>query len=353
MAHHGPAASGPGRRPTVSSVAAHAGVSRQTVSNALNNPERLQPETLSRVLAAIEETGYVRSTAARQMRTALSNSIGYRLDPVTDGIGGLVLDSFLHSLTMEAERRDYRVILYTAASDKAELRQFDRLTSARTVDAFVLIGTHQHDLRYAWLREHATPYAVFGRPWAGGSPKNGMHHAWIDVDGAAGTRQATQHLLGLGHRAIGFIGWPAGSGTGDERRRGWEEAMAGAGAPPRQRRALDSAQQDGLLPGAEAALRLRDAGATALVCASDSLAIGAFGAVQVDGSRIAVVGFDDSPTAAALGVSSIRQPLDSAARWAVTTVLEQIRGPDPGRDHHGLLIPELVIRASSVSPKTQ
>ncbi len=335
-------------RPTVSTVAAQAGVSRQTVSNALNNPERLQPETLKRVLAAIEETGYVRSAAARQMRTARSGVLAYRLDPVRDGIGGVVLDGFLHALTAQAEKQDYRVVLYTAESDQDELRQFSVLTQARAADAFVLVGTHPNDSRYRWLSGHGVPFSVFGRPWPARGGASEPAHAWIDVDGAAGTARATRHLIELGHRSIAFVGWPKGSGTGDERRRGWEEAMAGAGVPPRQRRSLDSSQQDGILAGAEATTRLLAAGATAFVCASDSLAVGAFGAVQAAGARAAVVGFDDSPTAAALGISSVRQPLEDAAQWALKSVLSQLDGRRQAPDDSTLLIPELVVRASSL-----
>ncbi|OZB88375.1 MAG: hypothetical protein B7X41_08460 [Microbacterium sp. 14-71-5] len=341
-------AGGDSRRPTVSSVAAHAGVSRQTVSNALNSPERLQPDTLKRVLAAIEETGYVRSAAARQMRTARSGVLAYRLDPVLDGISGLVLDTFLHSLTSDAEAHDHRVMLYTADSDEAELRQFERLTRARSVDAFVLVGTHAHDARYRWLTERHVPYAVFGRPWARQASGKQSQHAWTDVDGAAGTSQATEHLRSLGHTEIAFVGWPTGSGTGDERRRGWEQSMSAAGVPTRHRHGLDSAQPDGIRSGAEAARRLLEAGATAFVCASDSLAVGAWGAVQAAGAQAAVVGFDDSPTAAALGITSVRQPLEQAARWALDSVLSQLDGRPSDPADSGLLVPTLVVRESSV-----
>lgn len=335
----------PAHRPTVSSVAAMAGVSRQTVSNALNNPERLQPETLRRVLAAIDETGYVRSAAARQMRTARSSVLAYRLDPIRDGIGGIVLDTFLHTLSAQAEGQGYRVMLYTADSDEAELRQFAALTQTRAVDAFVLVDTHRDDQRYRWLSENGVPYAVFGRPWPGDEETDDDGaHAWIDIDGSAGTAAATAHLLELGHRNIGFIGYLHDGATGDDRRRGWEASMAGAGVPPRQRRALDSSQRDGILEGADAARRLLDAGATAFVCASDSLAVGALSAA---GPEAAVVGFDDSPTAAALGLSSVRQPLEEAAGWALGSVLAQIAGARSPSGTSRLLVPQLVVRASS------
>ncbi|KHL04245.1 LacI family DNA-binding transcriptional regulator [Sinomonas humi] len=340
-------------RPTVSSVALLAGVSRQTVSNALNNPQRLQPDTLKKVLATIEETGYVRSAAARQMRTARSGVLAYRLDPVRDGIGGAVLDTFLHALSAEAERRDYRVMLYTADSDDAELRQFSRLAQAQAVDAFILIETHRDDVRYEWLVEHGIPFSVFGRPWSsdssghahGSSPQPA--HAWVDVDGASGTAQATSHLLELGHREIAFLGWPKGSETGDERRRGWAETLAQAGVGEDRRDSLDSGQRDGILEGADAARRLLAAGATAFVCASDSLGIGAFSAIQAEGGKAAVVGFDDTPTAAALGLSSIRQPIEKAVSCALGSVFAQLDGASGASSEPSLLLPQLIVRASS------
>ena len=93
-------------------------------------------------------------------------------------------------------------------------------------------------------------------------------------------------------------------------------------------------------------------GATALVCASDSLAVGAWGAVQAAGAQAAVVGFDDSPTAAALGISSVRQPLEDAARWALDSVLSQLDGRSSTVADSGLLVPTLVLRESSVPPSS-
>ena len=64
------------------------------------------------------------------------------------------------------------------------------------------------------------PFVTFGRPW--GAPDT---HSWVDVDNAAGTAMATRHLLDAGHRRIGFLGWPAGSGVGDARRDGWQNVF--------------------------------------------------------------------------------------------------------------------------------
>ncbi len=209
---------------TIATVARHANVSRQTVSNVLNTPDLVRAETRARVLASIDELGYRANLAARQMRTGRSRLIGVRIDPVLNGIEGSVLDRFLHRLTESAAPAGYRVVLYTAADDEAEIANFEELLASYALDGFVLTHTHHGDLRAAWLADHRVPFVTFGRPWGARAS-----HCWVDVDGAAGAAAATRHLIGAGHERIGFLGWPAGSGVGDDRREGWLRAMAEAG----------------------------------------------------------------------------------------------------------------------------
>ena len=217
-----------GAQPTVSDVAVAAGVSRQTVSNVLNSPGIVRPETRERVEAAIRSLGYRPHASARRLRTQKSSTIGIRLDPLTrDGISGSVLDRFLHALTEQADALGLRVLLFTARDPEDEIEQFRRLSEAADVDAFVLTSTFHGDPRTEWLIEHGQSFVTFGRPW-GIDDMADPEHLWVDVDGRAGLRAATEHLLATGRERIGFLGWPAGSGTGDDRRAGWLEAMRSA-----------------------------------------------------------------------------------------------------------------------------
>ncbi len=205
---------------TITTVARHAMVSRQTVSNVLNSPHLVREETRARVLASIEALGYRANQAARQMRTGRSRLLAVRIGPAGDGINGSVLDTFLHGLTETASSAGYRIVLYTAADDAGEIATYDDLLASYDLDGFVLTSTHHGDVRTAWLAEHDVPFVTFGRPW--GAPAG---HPWVDVDGAAGTAAATRHLIAAGHRRIAFVGWPDGSGVGDDRRAGWLAAM--------------------------------------------------------------------------------------------------------------------------------
>jgi len=335
---------------TIATVARHANVSRQTVSNVLNTPEVVRAETRHRVRAAIDELGYRANLAARQMRTGRSRLIAVRIDPVRNGIDGVVLDRFLHGLTEAAAPAGYRIMLYTATEDDEEIATYDELLATYALDAFVLTHTHHGDSRTAWLRERGVPFTTFGRPW--GATED---HSWVDVDGAAGTAMATRHLIEAGHRRIAFVGWPSGSGVGDDRQRGWAETMSVAALDIA---GLDRRTVDGFADGLRVAreLRSRRHAPTALVCASDQLALGARQA-----GDIAVIGFDDTSMAQATGLTTVRQPLAEAAATCVR-ILAELLGEHPGerpgptepeavrrrgdQPRHILLTPDLIIRDS-------
>ncbi|GEL44915.1 alanine racemase [Cellulomonas hominis] len=337
-------------RPTLESVAQRAGVSRQTVSNVLNAPHLVRPETTDRVRSAIDALGYRPSAAARQLRTGRSRVVGLRLEPVQDGINGAVLDRFLHALTESAQARGYRVMLFTAPDDEREIAQYGELLDTADLDAFVLTSTHRDDARAAWLAERDVPFVTFGRPWSAPGAATD-DHPWVDVDGSAGTRAAVEHLRRLGHERIAYLGWPDGSDVGEDRAAGWAAAMVDAGHDAGLLRRLHARVPDGVAAGAQAIERvLADAAPTAVVCASDSLALGALTVGRSRDTPLAVVGFDDTPVAAAVGLTSVAQPLTEAAHRALDLLLDQLDGTGGTRSKQVLLAPHLVERASSRTP---
>jgi DNA-binding LacI/PurR family transcriptional regulator len=342
------------RLPTISDVATAAGVSRQTVSNVLNAPDVVRPDTRERVLAAVAEPGYRPHASARRLRTQQSSTIGIRLDPMTDGISGVVLDRFLHALTAQADALGLRVMLFTAAGPEEEIAQFRRLSDGADVDAFVLTSTFEGDPRTEWLIEHGQRFVTFGRPW-GVDDMADPQHLWVDVDGRAGLRAATRHLLDQGRRRIAYVGWPSPSGTGDDRHAGWRDTMREAGLDDDELAALEARAPEGVPHGADALHAVERAAGGDLdgvVCASDSLALGALLAAR---GRFPVIGYDNTPVAASIGMSSVDQPLEQVA----SGVLELLTGAHGGRvrhdgapvgdPRHRLLEPRLVLRQLQVS----
>lgn len=331
--------------PTVEDVAVAAGVSRQTVSNVLNSPEIVKPATRERVERAIAQLGYRRSAAARQLRTRRSSTIGIHLDPYAGGVSGAVLDRFVHALTEHAGERGMRIQLYAARTAAEEIDRMGELIDGGEIDAVVITGTFPGDPRTHWLIEHGVPFVSFGRPW-GEDDVAAPAHLWVDVDGAAGTAAATRHALSHGGRRVAFVGWPAGSGTGDERERGWRETMGerAAGMP---RLALDESVGEAR---AAVSRMLSGTDVDAIVCVSDSMAIGAHLAVTAAGMPdLPIYGFDNTPAVEALGLSSVEQLPERVAAGA----LELLMGPtgrvvDPRAPHagsaHVLVEPRLIVR---------
>lgn len=335
--------------PTIGEVARQAGVSPQTVSNVLNNPQLVSPQTREKVQKVIDALGYRPNSAARQLRTHASSTIGVRIDPAsTDGVSGVALDRFLHELTQRAEERGLRVLLFTAQSPEDEITQYTKLRDTADVDAIVVTSTFFGDPRPAWLAAKGMPFVAFGRPW-GNDPDDPLVR-WVDVDGRAGVRSATQHLYGRGLRRIGYLGWPHGSGTGDDRRRGWLEACDELGLDP----SIELIAEE-RVPEARAKVQhlLADGSdVEAIVCVSDTLALGAMMAVREAGvPHFPVIGFDNTPVARAVGLSSVDQSLDAVAQGVLDLLLGggariQPTPPNAGPTHR-LVAPRLVVRRSS------
>lgn len=301
---------GESKRPTLATVAKAAAVSHQTVSNVLNAPDRVRAETRRRVEAVIAETGYRPLKAAQTLRTRRSHLIAVVIPAPQAGRGELH-NAFLHAVTKRAQRSGYRILLFTGASDSEEIRAYSELLDDYALDAFVLTGTHAGDKRTSWLWRRRVPFVTFGRPWGG--PDN---HPWVDVDGASGERAATAHLIAAGHRRIAFLGWPEGSGVGDDRCAGWAAACRESGLPAS---GLRLQMQDDLSEGRAACAALMDSDdpPTAFACASDTIALGAWNEITarglMPGRDAAVTGFDDTTAAAIVGLTSVAQPLDEVA----------------------------------------
>ncbi|WP_121253189.1 LacI family DNA-binding transcriptional regulator [Nocardioides ferulae] len=340
--------SSPGRAgtpPTLADVAELAGVSRQTVSNAVNNPDLLRADTLERVQQAIDELGYLPNRAARNLRTRASHLIGMRIKPAQEGTANATMDRFVHSLVDTSREAGYHVLLFSGELDDP-LAGYDDLLRSTAVDAFVISDTFLGNPQAAWLETKRAPFVAFGRPWDNPVAR----HPWVDVDGAAGCELATNHLLDRGHERIAWIGWRKDSFIGEDRRAGWARAMRTRGLSTT---GLASRVEDTVASGREAATVLLDeARPSGFVCASDTLAMGVLHALSerglLPGRDIAVVGFDDSQVAQVVppGLTSVRQPLEDVAIETVKA-LEGLLAHPPTASAGVLLKPSLVVRGSS------
>ena len=330
------------RRSTVVDVARAAGVSRQTVSNVLNAPDKVAPETRERVHAAIEALDFRVNLTARSLRRRRAGALGIEVSPVRARSLGNVLDPFLAELTSAAGSRDTHMVTFLTAQDR--VAAYRQLLATNLVDGFVLTNTGHDDPRPQWLRGQGVPFASFGRVWDDPS-----FTTWVDVDGAAGLVAAVRHLRRRGYGPVGFLGWPEGSPVGDDRRAGWERGCRATGAfDP----SLQAATEQEVHAAAAAAAPLVDKLGVggALVCASDTLALGASLALRDRGLRpgpdVGLVGFDDSDLASAFDLTTLRQPLHDIAAALLEMVLALEAGAAPP-DAGLVLEPELISRRST------
>lgn len=357
----GPRTRGPGhggRTPTLATVAREAGVSRQTVSNALNSPHLLRPETLERVRRAIDDLAYSPNRAARNLRTRASHLIGLRVDRAAEGTANATMDRFLHSLVESSKDAGYHILLFSSGAEAGDgahdgvvdlasaVAGYDDLLRSTTVDAFVITDTYRGNPQAGWLEERGAPFVAFGRPW----DEPGAGHPWVDVDGHTGVMLAVDHLVARGHERIAWIGWQKSSFIGEDRRTGWSDAMHRHGLATTR---LSARGDDTVAFGLRAALALREQeNPTAFVCVSDTVAMGVLHALAqerlVPGVDVAVVGFDDSIAAQVVppGLTSVRQPLEQVA-VEIVDVLGRLLSHKPIGERGKLLVPTLSVRGSS------
>jgi DNA-binding LacI/PurR family transcriptional regulator len=326
---------------TISDVAAAAGVSRQTVSNVLNTPERVAPDTAARVRHAIDELGYRPNRVAQNLRERASRLIGFKINTAS-GLSNF-LDRFLHALADAAGKAGYHLLLFTPATVAEELAAYEDLIRTGRVDGFVLADVRFKDQRLPWFTQRGIPFACFGRPWG----HEDGRFPWVDVDGRYGTAQAVDYLVSRGHRRIAYLGWPEGTGFGDERKAGWQEAMRRHGLEDQGSSQTCAHDITAASMVAERLLTQPDP-PTAFVCGSDTYAVAArlAAGLGIAGLPSAeVVGFDDSPAAtlASLPMSSVRQPIEEVAHRIVDLLIEQLQGSGP--PSQGVLLrPALVPR---------
>jgi DNA-binding LacI/PurR family transcriptional regulator len=333
---------------TIRDVARRAGVSTATVSYVLNDSRPVSAKTRERVLRAVEELGYRPSVIARGLQARESRMIGYSWRPVPPDQFNPILEKFLHSMAEAAVRHDYHVLTFPCPDPDNEVDVYREMVKSGRVDGFVLPNTNLNDRRIRHLQKVRFPFVAFGRA----NPD--WDFTWVDVDGADGVRQATMHLVELGHQRIACLAWPEASLTGQYRLDGYRAAMADIGisvdpgwvirVENNYYEAYQATQTWLTLPA--------DQRPTAVVALTDLMAIGVMNAAADAGLKVgrelAVVGFDDAPIAGYLrpSLTSLRQPLAEVGELVVTMLIDIVGGKRPAPSQV-LLKPRLIVRDST------
>ncbi|WP_328468684.1 LacI family transcriptional regulator [Actinoplanes sp. NBC_00393] len=327
----------------IEDVAAHAGVSVGTVSNVLNRPEAVAVKTRDRVLAAITELGYLPNEAARSLAAGRSRTIGLIVPDVTNPFFADVA----RGAEQVADERDVVVMLYNSGeSVEREEGYFGRLETQR-VQGVLVSPVHQAGGAIDDLVRRGTPVTLLDR----GTGRHGL--CCVSVDDHTGGGLAVRHLVEQGYRRLAYVGGPLSMPQAAARLAGARQAAEAAGATIEviETRTVSVAE------GRAAAAEIAGRSAQAVFCANDLLALGLLQAVTRLGLRVpddlAIVGYDDIEYAAAAAVplTSVRQPRAELGRVAAELLFEEIDSPGQHRHRQVVFQPDLVVRQSSgVSP---
>lgn len=329
-------------------VAALAGVSHQTVSRVLNDHPNVREETRERVLEAIGRLGYRRNRAARALVTARTSTIGI----LTVGSEFFGPQSTVLAVEAAARARGYFVSVTSLDGYDVDsaLVALNHLVD-QGVDGVVVVAPLEHVTR-------AIDEAALNIPVVVVAARTDAPAAdavqYVYVDQRDGARQATEHLLGLGHRAIVHVSGPIGWFDAAERLRGWREAMGDAGCEAVEAAAGDWFAASGFDVGGGLVEKVRSGAVTAVFAANDYLAIGLLRAFWEAGLKVpedvSVVGFDDLQSSAYYipALTTVRQPFAEVGRAALAALLDGASTPG----EPPVLAPSLVPRGSSAPPRS-
>ncbi|RAY16671.1 LacI family transcriptional regulator [Actinomadura craniellae] len=327
----------------IKEVARYAGVSPGTVSNVLNRPERVAAATRARVEEAIRELGFVRNGSASTLRAGQGRTVGLM---VLDLANPFFTD-VARGVEDVVSERGYAVLL-SSSGGSGEREQRNLLVLAEQRVRGVLITPAADDGEHIGrLRERGVAVVLLDHP----TPQ--ANQCSVAVDDVAGGELAVGHLLGQGARSIAYVTGPPSLRQCTDRRRGALRALRAAGIDPAALRDVPVSAMNARA-GQEAAARLLDGPLPdAIFCANDLLALGVLRVLLQAGvkvpSDVVLIGYDDIEfsAAAAVPLSSVRQPTYQLGRIATELLLDECDDP-AGHAHQQVMFqPELVVREST------
>src|SRR4051794_3954377 len=334
------------QRPTIQDVADAAGVSIGTVSNVLNRPQIVAAETQARVRAVIEQLGFVRNHAGRQLRGLPSPAIAL----VVLDIDNPFFTKLGRGVENAAAEVNHLMIVCSSSGDaKREDRHLALLEEQRVAGILISPVTRNPSPRVREIRERGIPLVLLDRH------RSRRTQCSAAANDTSGGRLVGAHLADLGHTDVGAINGPRFLKPCAERRAGLIDELGDRGLQLRADAEIETTEMT-IAAGEAAALELlsRPGRPTALFCGNDLLALGAEQAAVSLGVRIpedlAIVGYDDIPYAAMSRVplTSVRLPAYDLGYGAAKLLIEEAL--EPASHHHQRLLfePELIARASTL-----
>lgn len=342
----------PPERVSIKDIAQAVGVSHSTVSRALNNSPLINERTRARIQAVATDMGYIPNAVARGLKAQRSGTVGLVVTSLTDPFFAEVMAG-VDAVAGEADLSMFVTASHNEAErEMAVIETFHR----RRVDGIIVAASRLSSRYQSRLARIQVPIVLLNQHTD--ETQSSFHGVAVDEFG--GARLAVEHLLGLGHRRIGYLGLGNRQRSDRLRHEGYAQAMADAGISP-EADWVHVVPEDEIGTLADAAVgerafpTLLDSGITAAFCYNDRTAAGALVACRDRGVAVpgdlSIVGFDDIELARWISppLTTIRQPRQAMGRAAMEMMLALLAG-EPVADR--LLVPELVRRESTAAERS-
>lgn len=329
---------------TIKDVAKQAGVAISTVSAVINRSAPVSEDTIARVNAAIEATGYTPHGGAQSLRSGRSRLIGL----VVPNIANPHFAAVARVVENACLRAGYTSVVYSSGQDAAREAQVLTMMRVQRVAGLILVPTRSDAEHGAALLGQINVPAVLLDMQVEGLP-----YDVVKADNLEAGRLATEHLLARGHRRIGIIDGLAGLATSDERHEGYTDALKAHGLSPQPELAVPgNFDRD---DSYRAALKLlsRPDRPTAIIAVSNMTTIGVMFAAREMGLKIpadlSLVGIDDFDLALLLDPQPtvVVNPILDMANQSITRLLELTEGKRKASGQTQVYTPTLIERAST------
>jgi len=319
-------------------VARKAGVSIKTVSRVVNDQGEISEATRQRVLTAIEELGYRPNVVARSLVSGETLSVALIIPQITDPF----FPEVVLGVESVARQRGYSVFLCNTNEDPQQELEYVDVLASKQVDGFILCGSRLNAEQLSQVAARHRVSILTSR-----KPRSA---AVISIPGEAGLCEITSHLVRLGHRAIGHVGWRVADES--ERLDGYCRALQEHGIEVDERRIVCMPRVS-IENGRQAAKQLLEQAPeiTAISCYNDLTAIGVLQACAELGRKVpddvAVVGFDDIPLASLVtpALTTMRVPRYRLGEMVMELLLKVIAA-NGAYEERLYVQPELIVRES-------
>jgi LacI family transcriptional regulator len=282
-------------------LAQHLGLSKSTVSRALNGYKDVSAQTRQKVMETARDLGYEPDPAAVRLATGKTDCIAVVTSSRADVAIDIAFPQLLAGITAALNKHSYYAIATSFPVDGDEMAMFKRFVDGRFTDGMILTRTRPDDPRVRFLQERNIPFVTYGRTL------DASKHAWVDTDGEYALATATQWLLSHDHTRVGLLNGPRDYTFSMLRRRGYEKALHQAGIALDETLITYAAELDraSCLQAAQAALNAPNR-PHAFACCHDMLALSLIDAAKQQGlslgKDIEIASFSNPEVAALLGL---------------------------------------------------